>query len=168
MSIRIVLSLLPLLTLLAEQMLVLLFKFQQKLASSAPDDLQSCHKTAAHLLLLMTGTVLHPIQQHNQKFCFHAYRKPSMEYEAKHSTLMGPTWSAALGSPVQQGHRPAAASPPAGHEDDQRDRAPLLWGKGGRIEIVQPGKEKTFNLIEACQYLKGLREKFGVRLFTRA
>lgn len=49
MSIHIFLFLLPLLMLLAGQMLVLLFKFQQELASSAPDDLQSCHKTMAHL-----------------------------------------------------------------------------------------------------------------------
>lgn len=53
------------------------------------------------------------------------------------------TLQPALGSPVQEGHRPVAASPEEAHQDDQRDEAPLLMRKAERTGIVQLGKKKA-------------------------
>ncbi|KAJ7401879.1 rna-directed dna polymerase from mobile element jockey-like [Pitangus sulphuratus] len=49
----------------------------------------------------------------------------------------------ALGSSTQEGHWPVRVSPEEGHQDDQRDGAPLLQRKAERIGFIQTGKEKA-------------------------
>ena len=69
----------------------------------------------------------------------------------------------ALQPSAQERHGPAGVRPEEGHKDDQRDGAPLLWGKAERVGAVQHGEEKAPGRPYSCLPLPegGLQESWG-------
>ena len=85
-----------------------------------------------------------------------------------HETLTG-ALHPIMRPPAWEGHGVLAVGPEEGQEDDQKDRAPPLWGQVRELGLCSLEKSRLRReLVAAFQYLKGAYRKAEEGLLIRA